>query len=173
MIQNIKCNVKKAIVIIFFGVIMLAICFFFAVCNFRQYVDVPLFNNDVMYYLIKSLMAFSFVFLGFGIANIVKFVVFYRDKLIEFKEDHFVDRSSYTCGGKIQYAEIEEVYVKGEFLCIRLNDADQFLNNQNWLKRLLMRANKKMGYEYITISDQFLDTDLYEIKKILKENISR
>ena len=60
--KNIKCNVKQSITIIFSGIGLLAICFFFAFCNFRQYVDVSLFNNDIVYYLIKAFMAFGFVF---------------------------------------------------------------------------------------------------------------
>ena len=52
--KNIKCNVKQSITIIISGIALLAICFFFAFCNFRQYTEVSLFNNDIVYYLIKA-----------------------------------------------------------------------------------------------------------------------
>ena len=170
--KNVKCNVKQSITIILAGLGLLAICFFFAFCNFRQYVDVSLFNNDIVYYLIKAFMAFGFVFLGLGILVILRSVLLYRDKMIEIGDDYLVDKSSFVCGGEIRYTEIKSIYIKGMFLCIKLHDGEQFLKKQNLLKRLLMRTNKKMGYEYITISDNFLDTNLYEIKKLVNEKIT-
>ena len=170
--KNIKCNVKQSITIILAGIGLLAICFFFAFCNFRQYADVSLFNNDIVYYLIKAFMAFCFVFLGLGILVILRGVLLYKGKMIEICDDYLVDKSSFVCGGKIQYTEIESIYIKGMFLCIKLHNGEQFLKKQDLLKRLLMRANKKMGYEYITISDNFLDTNLFEIKKLINEKIT-
>ena len=170
--KNIKCNVKQSITIILAGVGILAICFFFAFCDFRQYVDISLFNNDIAYYLMKAFMVFGFVFLFLGILVILRSVLFYRDKMIEIGDDYLVDKSSFVCGGEIRYTEIKSIYIKGMFLCIQLHNGEQFIKKQNFLKRLLMRANKKMGYEYITISDNFLDTNLFEIKKIINEKIT-
>ncbi len=170
--KNIKCNVRKSIGIILSGIGLLAICFFFAFCNFRQYVDVSLFNNDIVYYLIKAFMVFAFVFLGFGILVILRGVLLYRNKMIEIGDDYLLDNSSFACGGEVRYTEIKSIYIKGMFLCIKLHDEEQFLKKQNFLKQLLMRANKKMGYEYITISDNFLDTNLFEIKKLINEKIT-
>ena len=170
--KNIKCNVKQSITVILAGIGLLAICFFFAFCNFRQYVDVSLFNNDIVYYLIKAFMVFGFLFFVLGILVILRSVLLYRDKMIEIGDDYLVDKSSFVCGGEIRYAEIKSIYIKGMFLCIKLHDGEKFLKKQNFLKRLLMRTNKKMGYEYITISDNFLDTNLYEIKKLVNEKIT-
>ena len=170
--KNIKCNVKQSITVILAGVGLLAICFFFAFCNFRQYVDVSLFNNDIVYYLIKAFMVFGFLFFGLGILVILRGVLLYKGKMIEICDDYLVDKSSFVCGGEIRYAEIKSIYIKGMFLCIKLHDGEKFLKKQNFLKRLLMRTNKKMGYEYITISDNFLDTNLYEIKKLINEKIT-
>lgn len=170
--KNIKCNVKQSITIIFMGIAILAICFFFGFCDFRQYVDSPIFNNDIAYYLIKAFMVFSLVFLCFGILYIFKAVLFYRDRMIEFEDDHLVDRSSYVCGGKIPYAEIENVYIKGMFLCIKRRDEEEFLKRQNIIKKWFMVANKKMGYEYVTISDNFLDTKLIEIEEMIRDRLT-
>lgn len=170
--KNIKCNVKKSIAIILLGIGLLAICFFFAFCNFRQYVDVFLFNNDIVYYLIKAFMAFGFVFLGLGGFVILRSVLFYRNKMIEIGDDYLVDRSSFVRGGEIRYTEIKSIYIKDNALCIELNDGEKFLKKQNFLKRLFMRINKKMGYEYITISDVLLNTNLFEIKKLINEKIT-
>ena len=46
------------------------------------------------------------------------------------------------------------------------------LSKANWLKRTLMVLNKKMKYEYITITDTLLDTDIYQIKMLLEEKIN-
>ena len=170
--KNIKCNVKQSITVLLAGSGLLAICFFFAFCNFRQYVDVSLFFYDIVYYLIKTFMVFGFLFFGLGILVILRSVLLYRDKMIEIGDDYLVDKSSFVCGGEIRYAEIKSIYIKGMFLCIKLDDGEKFLKKQNFLKRLLMRTNKKMGYEYITISDNFLDTNLYEIKKLVNEKIT-
>ena len=59
------------------------------------------------------------------------------------------------------------------FLCIKLKNEQEVLKKVNLLKRLFIIANKKMKYEYITISDNFLDTDIYQIKKIILENINK
>jgi hypothetical protein len=117
-------------------------------------------------------MVFGFLFFGLGILVILRSVLLYRDKMIEIGDDYLVDKSSFVCGGEIRYAEIKSIYIKGMFLCIKLHDGEKFLKKQNFLKRLLMRTNKKMGYEYITISDNFLDTNLYEIKKLVNEKIT-
>jgi hypothetical protein len=168
--KNIKCNVRKSIAIILSGVALLAICFFYAFCNFRQYDQV--FNNDIVYYLIKAFMVFAFVFFGFGILVILRNVLLYRNKIIEIGDDYLLDKSSFACGGEVRYTEIKSIYIKGMFLCIKLHNEEQFLKKQNFLKQLIMRANKKMGYEYITISDNFLDTNLFEIKKLINEKIT-
>ena len=117
-------------------------------------------------------MAFAFVFLCLGVLVILRNVLFYKDKIIEIADDYLIDKSSLVCGGKVRYIEIKSIYIEGMFLCIELHNEEQFLKKQNFFKRLLMRANKKMGYEYITISDTFLDTNLFEIKKIIKEKIT-
>ena len=121
---------------------------------------------------IKVFMVFGFLFLGFGMLILLRNFFFYRNNAIEFGKDYMIDRSSYTSTGKIQYSEIEDVYIRGQWLCIKLYNEENFLKRQNFLKRLLMRGNKRMGYEYITISDQFLETNVFEIKKILKENLN-
>ena len=117
-------------------------------------------------------MVFGFLFLGFGMLILLRNFFFYRNNAIEFGKDYMIDRSSYTSTGKIQYSEIEDVYIRGQWLCIKLYNEENFLKRQNFLKRLLMRGNKRMGFEYITISDQFLETNVFEIKKILKENLN-
>ena len=118
-------------------------------------------------------MAFCFVFLGLGVFIILRSVLFYRNKMIEIGDDYLVDRSSFVCGGEIRYTEIKSIYIKGMFLCIEFHDGENFLKKQNFLKRLFMSTNKKMGYEYITISDNFLNANLFEIKKLINEKITR
>ena len=117
-------------------------------------------------------MVFAFVFLSFGILVILRGVLLYRNKMIEIGDDYLLDKSSFACGGEVRYTEIKSIYIKGMFLCIKLHNEEQFLKKQNFLKQLIMRANKKMGYEYITISDNFLDTNLFEIKKLINEKIT-
>ena len=173
MEKNIKCNVKHSITIMLLGIGILGICFFFGFCDFRRFVDDDsLFNLDIFYYFMKAFMVFGFFFLGFCMLILLRNLFFYRNNVIEFGKDYMIDKSSYTSAGKIQYSEIEDVYIKNMWLCIKLHNEENFLKRQNFLKRLFMRGNKRMGFEYITISDQFLETNVFEIKKILKENLN-
>ena len=168
---NIKCNVKKSIKIIVIGIFLISICGFLAFVDFRSLVDRSIFNNDVIYYFIKGLMIFGLVFFGFGLLILIRNVIFFTNRLIEIKEDYMIDRSSYISIGKIYYKDIDSIYIKGMFLCIKLKNEQEVLKKVNLLKRLFIIANKKMKYEYITISDNFLDTDIYQIKKIILERI--
>ena len=170
---NIKCNVKKSIEIIVIGIFLISICGFLAFVDFRSLVDRSIFNNDVIYYFIKGLMIFGLVFFGFGLLILIRNVIFFTNRLIEIKEDYMIDRSSYISIGKIYYKDIDSIYIKGMFLCIKLKNEQEVLKKVNLLKRLFIIANKKMKYEYITISDNFLDTDIYQIKKIILENINK
>lgn len=170
---NIKCNVKKSIEIIVIGIFLILICGFLAFVDFRNLVDRSIFNNDVIYYFIKGLMIFGLVFFGFGLLILIRNVIFFTNKLIEIKEDYMIDRSSYISIGKIYYKDIDSIYIKGMFLCIKLKNEQEVLKKVNLLKRLFIIANKKMKYEYITISDNFLDTDIYQIKKLITEKINR
>ena len=168
---NIKCNVKKSIEIIVIGIFLISICGFLAFVDFRSLVDRSIFNNDVIYYFVKGLMIFGLVFFGFGLLILIRNVIFFTNRLIEIKEDYMIDRSSYISIGKIYYKDIDSIYIKGMFLCIKLKNEQEVLKKVNLLKRLFIIANKKMKYEYITISDNFLDTDIYQIKKIILERI--
>lgn len=170
---NIKCNVKKSIEIIVIGIFLISICGFLAFVDFRSLVDRSIFNNDVIYYFVKGLMIFGLVFFGFGLLILIRNVIFFTNRLIEIKEDYMIDRSSYISIGKIYYKDIDYIYIKGMFLCIKLKNEQEVLKKVNLLKRLFIIANKKMKYEYITISDNFLDTDIYQIKKIILENINK
>lgn len=170
---NIKCNVKKSIEIIVIGIFLISICGFLAFVDFRSLVDRSIFNNDVIYYFVKGLMIFGLVFFGFGLLILIRNVIFFTNRLIEIKEDYMIDRSSYISIGKIYYKDIDSIYIKGMFLCIKLKNEQEVLKKVNLLKRLFIIANKKMKYEYITISDNFLDTDIYQIKKIILENINK
>ena len=118
-------------------------------------------------------MIFGLVFFGFGLLILIRNVIFFTNRLIEIKEDYMIDRSSYISIGKIYYKDIDSIYIKGMFLCIKLKNEQEVLKKVNLLKRLFIIANKKMKYEYITISDNFLDTDIYQIKKIILENINK
>lgn len=173
MNKNIGCHVRRAIMSIVGGIGLLAVCFFGGFCNFRQYLDGSIFDNDIVYYFVKAVLVFGFFFFGLGLFFIIRTLIFHRDNVIEFGSDHIVDRSSFAGGGMIYYSEIDYVYTNGVVLCIKLLDEEAFLKRQNLMKRLCMRANKKMGFEYIMISGNFLDTDLLDLKAMLDEKIAK
>ncbi len=171
--KNVKCNVKQCIIVLILGVLLFLMCCFFAFCNFRNFLDISIFNSNAVYYVFKIFMLFSAVFFGFGLFLLVRAATFYKDKMLEFSDTYLVDNSSFVCGGKIDYSEIESVYIQGLFLCIKFRNEEQFLSRQVFLKRVFMRLNKKMGYDYVTISNNFLDVGLVELESLIKEKISQ
>ena len=170
--KNIGCNIKRCTKIVLISIVLFAICSFFAFFEYRKYMNLSIFNNDAVYYIYKVLMIFCSIFFGFGLSVVAVKLLFYRDKMIEFLGDCLVDNSSFVFGGKIDYLEIDSVFVKGMFLCIKVKNEKQYLKRQNFLKRFLMRINKKNGYEYVTISSNFLDTDLLELEKLINEKLT-
>lgn len=166
--KNIKCNVGKSIIILFLGIIMMVLCISFVLYDFS---DSPLLINDFIYYFFKGILLFGFFFLGFGLLIIIRNVIFYRNNIIELNDNYMIDRSSYLAIGKVYYKDIADVYINGMFLCIKLKNEQQYLENVNSFKRFLMNINKKMKCETICISDNFLDTSLTEIEKIIVQKI--
>lgn len=174
MMSNVKCikyNKKKSIGIIFTSLILLAFCVFFGFVDFRKFIDEPLFTNNIIYYSIRGFMIFASLFFAFGLLFLIKNILFFGNKVIEICDEFMIDRSSFIAGGKILYSEIDAIYIRGIFICIKLKDGKGFLKRQNVIKRILMILNKKMKYEYITISDTLLDTNLMEIQKIIGEKL--
>lgn len=170
-IKHVKCNIKKSIIFFLIGMFFLAFCVFFGFFDFRKIIDETLFTNNIVYYSIRGFMIFSSLFFAFGLFVLIKNLLLYRNNIIEIHDEFVIDRSSYIAGGKIFYSEIDNIYIKGIFMCIKLKNEREFLKRQNVIKRMFMVLNKKMKYEYITISDNFLDTNLYEIQKIIVERL--
>ena len=88
--MHVKCNVKKSVGIIFSGILLLAVCAFFAFFDVRTISDSPIINNDVVYYFLKAFMFFSLVFFGFGLIILFRNLICYRDNIIEIKEDYLI-----------------------------------------------------------------------------------
>lgn len=171
--MKIKCDVKKTMVLIIFTLIMLPLMAMFVIYDIRDYTEIPMFQNDIILYILKGFFAFSFVFFSIGLCFFIKTLIFNRKNIIEFHDTYMIDRSSYIAFGKIYYNDIEKIYLKGMFLCIKVKNEYSMLQNMNVIKRMFMIINKKMKYEYITITDNILETSIYEIKDIIEDKIKR
>ena len=164
-------DLQKVFAALLGGLVLVVFCGLGAFLDLRYYIDNPMLDNDVIYYLLKGGFIFSLIFLGFGVLYIFRNLICYRKRIIELAEDHMINRSSYTCGGKIYYNDIESVYITGVFLCVKLIDDNAYLQKQNVLKRFLIVPNKKLRCEYINISGQLLDTELLQLKEYIEERI--
>ncbi|MBR3751490.1 MAG: hypothetical protein IKK58_06925 [Clostridia bacterium] len=168
----IKCNVKQSVLVCIIGVILVGICAFFVFVDFRELAAIKIFDDPIIYYFVKIFMALAGVFLAVGTACIAINAIINKDKVIELRSDHFVDRSSVVAAGKIYYSQISSVYIQGMFLCIKLKDERQYYKKSNLFKRLFMALNKELKYEYITIGDQFLQSNIYDLKKMITDRMA-
>lgn len=78
------------------------------------------------------------------------------EPLLEINERALIDRSSLIAMGEIRFADIERIGVKGDFIVISLKDPARYLERLGPVARLLIRANRRLGYECVCISLQTL-----------------
>ena len=64
------------------------------------------------------------------------------------------DNSSAISLGKIDWSEMERVYIKGGFLNIKLINPEPYLRKKNWLQMLMIKGNYKLGYGDVCISPE-------------------
>ena len=110
-------------------------------------------DNAVAYWVFKSL---CFVACFFAIAGDIYLFkqLFSKEPLIEICDEYFYDNSSAISLGKIDWSEMERVYIKGGFLNIKLKNPEPYLRKKNWLQMLMIKGNYKLGYGDVCISPE-------------------
>ena len=80
--------------------------------------------------------------------------LFSKEPLIEICDEYFYDNSSAISLGKIDWSEMERVYIKGGFLNIKLKNPEPYLREKNWLQMLMIKGNYRLGYGDVCISPE-------------------
>ena len=170
---KIKYDMKQVIGVLFGSFILIAFCLLFLLFDIRDISDDSPFNNPVIYYLCKGVILFCAFFFIFSFVFVTKNVIKYKDNVIEIHEEYMIDRSTYIALGKIEYKDIEKIYTKGAFICIKLKNEEEYLKNIKGLRKFLINSNKKMKYTAITLSDNLLKIGRSELKKLIEEKVKQ
>ena len=85
--------------------------------------------------------------------------IFSKESLIEICDEYFYDNSSAISLGKIDWSEMERVYIKGGFLNIKLKNPEPYFKNKNWLQMLMIKGNYRLGYGDVCISPERFKKD--------------
>ena len=110
-------------------------------------------DNAVAYWVFKSLCFVGCFFATVGDIYLFK-QLFSKEPLIEICDEYFYDNSSAISLGKIDWSEMERVYIKGGFLNIKLKNPEPYLRKKNWLQMLMIKGNYKLGYGDVCISPE-------------------
>ena len=115
-------------------------------------------DNTVVYWLFKAMCLIGGFFVAAGGVYLFK-QIFSKEPLIEICDEYFYDNSSAISLGKIDWSEMESVYIKGGFLNIKLKNPDPYFENKNWLQMLMIKGNYRLGYGDVCISPERFKKD--------------
>ena len=110
-------------------------------------------DNAVVYGLFKILCLVGGFFSAVGGVYLFK-QMFSKEPLIEICDDYFCDNSSAISLGKIDWSEMEMVYIKGGFLNIKLKNPEKYFANKNRLQMMMIKGNYRLGYGDVCISPE-------------------
>ena len=151
--MTIKQNKGQTILFAVITLIAVVGLFCFAIFDIRKLPHDYSFilDNAVAYWVFKSLCLVSCFFATAGDIYLFK-QLFSKEPLIEICDEYFYDNSSAISLGKIDWFEMERVYIKGGFLNIKLKNPEPYLREKNWLQMLMIKGNYRLGYGDVCIS---------------------
>ncbi len=117
-----------------------------------------LLDNAVVYWLFKALCLIGGFFSAAGGVYLFK-QMFSKEPLIEICDEYFYDNSSAISLGKIDWSEMERVYIKGGVLNIKLKNPEPYLKKKNWLQIRMIKGNYRLGYGDVCISPERFKKD--------------
>lgn len=117
-----------------------------------------LLDNVVIYWIFKVLCLVCCFFAVAGGTYLFK-QIFSKEPLVEICDEYFYDNSSAISLGRIDWSEMEKVYIKGSFLNIKLKYPEPYFEKKNWLQMLMIKGNYRLGYGDICISTERFKKD--------------
>ena len=115
-------------------------------------------DNAIVFWLFKILCFVGAFFSFVGSVYLFK-QIFSKEPLIEICDEYFYDNSSAISLGKIDWEDMERVYILGGFLNIKLKKPEQYFQNKNWLQMLMINGNHRLGYGDVCISSERFKKD--------------
>ena len=142
--MTIKQNKGQTILFAVITLIAVVGLFCFAIFDIRKLPHDYSFilDNSVAYWVFKSLCFVGCFFATAGDIYLFK-QLFSKEPLIEICDEYFYDNSSAISLGKIDWSEMERVYIKGGFLNIKLKKVFEFLAEGNKVKISVMTKGSK------------------------------
>lgn len=151
--QNLKGNVSYAIGTLVMCLLSMLLVFM----DFRSVKGIlnVLAQNNIVYFLIKAILAFGFLFFGYCFLFVLKKAKRGKDILIV-DEKGITDNSSDLAFGFIPWTDIDNIYmtsvVGNQFIELVLNNEEPYLQKLSGMKKLAVLANKKMGHQAVCIT---------------------
>lgn len=123
--------------------------------------------NIILEVIMKIVLFFGVFFFGYAGIFFIKRMKKNKEMLI-INNKGITDKTSAISLGFIPWEEIEDAYigssVGNEFIELKIRNEEKYLKNLPFLKKLLINANKKMGYEIVCIT---LNTTNYSVREVL------
>ena len=153
--MTIKQNKFQTILYAIITFVVAAGLFCFVIFDMRKFPHDYRFvlDNAGVYWLFRALCLIGGFFSVAGGVYLFK-QIFSKKPLIEICDDYFCDNSSAISLGKIDWSEMEMVYIKGGFLNIKLKNPEKYFVNKNWLQMLMIKGNYRLGYGDVCISPE-------------------
>ncbi len=154
----IKRSRGKTFLYIIGSVIITALCVVMSMINFS---DAPTF----LVIIIKVVGIVGALFFVYGTVYFISAFI-KNESLIEVTDEYLYDNSSAIAVKKILYEDIEEIGIKGGFICIKVKNPEEYLERLGPIAKFLTKTNIRLGYETITINPGVFKTNV-DIKKFL------
>ena len=123
--------------------------------------------NIILEIIMKIILSFGVFFFGYAGIYLIRRMKNNKEMLI-INNKGITDNSSAISIGFIPWEEIEDAYigssVGNEFIELKIKNEEKYLKNLPFFKKLLINANKKMGYEIVCIT---LNTTNYSVREVL------
>ena len=150
------------------GLLFLALFLLVVIIDFRPILEES--SDMVTIGVLKMLSIACIPFLLFAV--IYFFMQMFSDKpLLEINDVALVDNSSGISLGTIYWRDIQNVYYKNMYLVIELKNPEEYLQKANFVQRLFMKINKKMGYDYVCITAERFKKRAPDFFKALSEKV--
>lgn len=125
--------------------------------------------NLILQIIIKIIYLIDICFFGYGCIFFIKKNKKKQEILI-INDKGITDNSTAISLGFIPWEDIENVYIDGvlgnQFIELKIKNEEKYLKNINFMKKILINLNKKMGHQIVCIT---LNTTNYSLDYVLEK----
>lgn len=149
-------SLKGTILYAFGSLVLSLLCLMSVFVNFRSNQGILKVTQDtIIYFSLKVILAFGFIFFGYGFFFFVKKAKSKKEILIV-DEKGITDNSTSLALGFIPWKDIEDIYIDSvmgnQFIEIVLNNEEYYIQKLRGIKKQAVLVNKKMGHQVVCIT---------------------